>query len=115
MKVAVQGTKSFDDYNVFMRSMAVAMSELRRNETITVYSVGPHKINSFVAGFVNLSENGMKARGMSIKYYRVAETWLEKNLDSMDYFVFLSKPKEPYSRLLKIADQKGLETGVFRY
>lgn len=115
MKVAVQGSKTFEDYNVFMRSMAVAMSSLSTGDTLTVYSVGPHKINSFLAGFVNLSEDGMKARGMSIKYYKVSHQWLEDNLDTMDYFVYLSSPKESPSRLTYIAEDKDVEVGIFRY
>lgn len=101
MKVAIQGSKSFDDYQVFLRAMAVALSSLKSDEnSIEFYSVGPNRINNFLAGFVNLSEDGMKNRGMSIKYYKVSHGWLEERLDQMDYFVYLSKPKERYSPLV---------------
>lgn len=115
MKVAVQGSKEFKDYQIFMRSMAVAMSSLNKGDTLSIYSVGPHKINSFIAGFVNLSEDGMKARGMNIKYYKVSHSWMEERLDQMDYFVYLSKPKESPSRLVRNAESRDVEVGIFRY
>ena len=115
MKVAVQGTKQFDDYNVFMRSMAVALSSMGDDKNIEIYSVGPRKVNNFLAGFVNLSEDGMKNRGMRIKPYMVAHSWLEQNIEDIDYFVYLSKPNERYSSLVRLAEEKDLEVGVFRY
>lgn len=116
MKVVVQGTKEFDDYNVFLRSMAVALSSLKGDENnIEFYSVGPNKINNFLAGFVNLSEDGMRNRGMKIAFYRVPHRWVESNIDSIDYFVYLSKPKEGYSSLVYQAEEHDVEVGVFRY
>lgn len=116
MKVAVQGSKAFDDYQVFLRAMAVALSSLKSEENdIEFYSVGPNRINNFLAGFVNLAEDGMKNRGMKIKYYKVSHAWLEERLDQIDYFVYLSKPKERYSTLVHQAEKKDIEVGVFRY
>jgi hypothetical protein len=116
MKIAVQGSRTFSEYSVFMRAMAVAMSDLTEGETLTIYTVGgPGKTNSFVAGFSNLSEDGLRARGMGIKFYRVAQAWLYHNLDQVDYFVYLSSPKEPLSLLAKQADKRGVEVGIFRY
>lgn len=115
MKVAVQGSKTFEDYQVFLRSMAVAMSSLSQGDELTIYTVGPHKVNNFVTGFANLSEDGLKARGMGVKYYRVSHTWLEERVDQMDYFVYLSNPDERPSRLVRSAESKGVEVGIFRY
>lgn len=115
MKMVVQGSKTFDDYSVFMRAMAVAMSDLAEGDTLTVYTLGPSKVNSFVAGFSNLSENGLRARGMGIKFYRVAHAWAETNLKDMDYFAHLSKPNERVSPLARKADALGVEVGLFRY
>lgn len=115
MKVAVQGSKGFHDYQVFMRSMAVAMSNLNKGDSLHIYTVGPHKVNNFVTGFVNLSEDGMKARGMSISYYKVSHSWLEERLDQIDYFVYLSNPQENPSRLVRAAESKDIEVGIFRY
>lgn len=116
MKVLIQGSKAFEDYNVFMRAMAVALSSLKGTEdSITFYSAGPHRVNNFLTGFVNLSEDGMKNRGMSIKMYKVAHAWVEEHLDEIDYFVYLSNHNEKPSRLANMADVRGTEVGLFRY
>ena len=116
MIIAVQGTNSFDDYNVFLRAMGVAMSSMKPTDTeFYIYSVGPAKLNGFVAEFCNLSERGMRGRGKKIKYYKVPHQWLEENLDSFDYFAYFSKPKESTSKLLAEAELKSIEVGIFRY
>ena len=115
MKVVVQGSKTFDDYNVFMRSMAVALSSMNNDSNIEVYTVGPSKVNNFVTGFVNLSEDGMKARGMSIRKYSVPHSWVESHVGEVDYFIYLSNPGEQPSRLVRLAESQNLEVGIFRY
>jgi hypothetical protein len=116
MIIAVQGTGSFDDYNVFLRSMSVAMSGKKDDDKeILVYSLGPRTINSFVTGFCNLTERSLKSRGIKIKHSRVPVSWMENELDKLDYFIFLSKPSEYASKLSAQAELKGVEVGVFRY
>jgi hypothetical protein len=116
MIVAVQGTKEFNDYNVFLRAMSVALSGMKEDDNeFIVYSVGPAKINNFVSEFCNLSERGMKARGKKIKFYNTAPSWLDTNIDQLNYFAFLSKPNEQKSKLVKAAELKNIEVGIFRY
>ena len=116
MIVAVQGTNDFDNYSVFIRSMGVAMSAMSDQDTdFVIYSVGPVKINSFVSEFSNLSERGMKARGKKIKFYKVNASWLEENINNVNYFAFLSKPNQSNSRLVSIAEDNNIEVGIFRY
>lgn len=116
MIIAVQGTASFDDYNVFLRSMSVAMSGKKpEDKEIKVYSLGPKTINSFVTGFCNLTERSLKSRGLKIKHSRVPVSWIENELDSIDYFIFLSKPNEYASKISAQAELKGVEVGWFRY
>lgn len=116
MIVAVQGTSSFDDYNVFLRAMGVAMSGMSEDDKdFYLYSAGPAKVNGYVAEFCNLSERGMKSRGKKIKYYKVPNSWLEENIESFNYLVYLSKPKESTSRLVAEAQLKDIEVGIFRY
>lgn len=116
MIVAVQGTNDFDDYNVFLRAMSVALSTMPKDDTeLVIYSVGPARINSFVSEFSNLSERGMKARGKKIKFYKVATQWIEENLEHVNYFAFLSKPKQANSKLVAQAELKNIEVGIFRY
>lgn len=116
MIVAVQGTKSFNDYQVFLRAMGVALSNLGKNDTeFVIYSAGPANINSFVSEFSNLSERSMKARGIKIKFYKAPPSWIEENMEYVNYFAFLSNPKESLSKLAGIAELKNIEVGIFRY
>ena len=116
MIVAVQGTSDFSDYNVFLRAMSVAMSGMGNDDKeFIIYSVGPARINAFVSEFSNLSERGMKARGRKIKFYKVPESWIYENMDQVNYFAFLSKPKQPVSKLTTFAESKNVEVGIFRY
>jgi len=116
MIIAVQGSSAFNDYPVFMRSMAVAMSGRQDDDKeILVYSVGPRTINNFVAEFCNITERSLKARGIKIKYFKVPASWAEENVSTFNYFSFLSKPGEYNSKLVAIAELSGVEVGTFKY
>jgi hypothetical protein len=116
MIVAVQGTSDFNDYNVFLRAMGVAMSGMKNDDKeLSIYSAGPARINSMVLEFCNLSERGMKARGMKIKNYKVPPSWISENMEYVNYFAFLSKPKQAVSKLVAEAELKNIEVGIFRY
>ena len=116
MIVGVQGTSNFNDYNIFLRAMSVALSSMKENDKeFIIYSVGPAKINNFVSEFCNLSERGMKARGKKIKFYNTAPSWLNTNIEQLNYFAFLSKPNEPKSKLAHTAESKNIEVGIFKY
>ena len=116
MIVAVQGTNDFDDYNIFIRAMGVAMSSMiEEDKEFVIYSVGPVKINSFVSEFCNLSERGMKGRGRKIKFYKVTNSWLEQNINTLNYFAFLSRPKQINSKLVSVAELNNIEVGIFKY
>jgi len=116
MIVGVQGTNEFDDYNLFLRAISVALSGMKEEEKdFVIYSAGPAKINSFVSEFSKLSERGMKARGRKIKFYKVSERWMYDNMDQINYFAFLSKPKQSVSKLTTFAESKNVEVGIFRY
>ena len=116
MIIAVQGTTEFDNYQIFLRSMSVALSGMQPDDKeLTVYSAGPVKVNSFVSEFCNLSERGMKARGKKIKFYKAHTSWIEENIDVVNYFAFLSNPGQPLSSLVKVAESKNIEVGIFRY
>lgn len=114
MNIIVQGTKEFSDYNVFLRAMGVALSDINDGE-FNVYSVGPSQINSFTAEFCNRSENSLKQRGIKTRFYRVPSSFVEDNLDDFDYFAFLSTPNQPPSKLVASAELSGVDVGIFRY
>jgi hypothetical protein len=116
MIVAVQGTKEFNDYNVFLRAMSVALGEMKDGDNdFIIYSVGPAKINNFVSEFSNLSERGMKARGRKIKFYNTAPRWLSENIKQVNYFIFLSRPKQLKSKLVLSAEANNIDVGLFQY
>ena len=116
MNVVVQGTNDFDDYNIFIRAMGVAMSGMQDgDDELHVYSVGPARINSMTSEFCNLSERGMRARGKKIKYYKVPVQWVYDNMEYINYVAFMSKPKQAVSKLVAEAELRNIEVGIFRY
>lgn len=116
MIVGIQGTSSFDDYQVFLRAMAVTMSSLKEEDPyFYIYSAGPANINAMVSEFVNLSERGLKSRGKKIKMFKVPPSWVTENINDINYFAFLSKEKEQVSKLIGDAQTHNVEFGIFRY
>lgn len=114
MNIVVQGTKEFSNYNVFLRAMGVALSDVDDGE-FNLYSVGPANINSFTAEFCNLSENSLKQRGIKTRYYKVPASFVEENMKDFQYFAFLSTPSQRPSKLVASAELEGIDVGLFRY
>lgn len=116
MIVAVHGTSEFDDYQVFIRAMGVALSGMtEEDKEFIIYSAGPAAINSFVSEFCNLSERGMKSRGRKIKFFKAPVSWIEENISYVNYLAFLSKPNQTVSKLVTVAEKNNVEVGIFRY
>jgi len=116
MVIVVEGTKSFSDYDIFMRAMGVALSSKTDDPDIQVWSAGPHTINSYTAAFCNSSENFLKQKGYKITFSKVPSYWIIQNISFVNYFAFFSSPKENVSRLTQQAQQvEGCEVGIFRY
>lgn len=116
MIVAIQGTRGFDDYAVFLRAMGTALASIEEGDAeFTVYSAGPININKLGLEFCNVSERSLKARGIKVKFIKIPPSWLESNIKLIDYFAFFSKPKEPVSKLVDLADDKDINVGVYRY
>jgi hypothetical protein len=114
--IAVQGTRSFNDYTIFLRAMGTAMSMMdSEDDEISIFTAGPYQVNAMAMEFSNVSERSLKARGKRIKVVKVPPTWIEKNIHDIDYLAFFSKPKEPVSHLVDLADAKDVEVGVYRY
>lgn len=116
MIVGVQGTPSFNNYNIFLRAMAVALSELEESEKeFYLYTAGPANISAMASEFVNLSERGMKSRGKTIKLFRVTPEWIEENINSFNHFAFVSNPKEQVSRIVNLSRSKNINTNVYNF
>lgn len=116
MIIAVQGTKNFNEYNIFLRGIGTAMRDIKDGDKeITIYSAGPYQLNAMVMEFSNISERSLKARGIKIKFVKMPSRWIKDNITSVDHLLFFSKPKEPLSDLVKAAEAKDIEVGVYRY
>lgn len=116
MIVAVQGTNTFSNYQVFLRAMAVALSGLPKEDPFFyIYTAGPKNVNDMVLEFSNLSEKGFKSRGKRIKFYKVAPEWIDENMDQVNHFAFLSNPNEQLSKLASSAQLKNIDVGIYQY
>ena len=116
MKIVVQGTNEFQDYNVFLRAMAIGLSSMPQNDDeYIVYSLGPSNVNSFVSEFCNISEKGLKARGKRVKFYKVTPEWVVENIYDINYYAYLSKPQERVSKLVSFAQDSDVEVGIFSH
>lgn len=116
MKIGIQGSRSFNDYTIFLRAMGTAMSSMAEGDKeILIYSAGPSSINSFGLEFSNVSERSLKARGIKIKFFKVPPSWIKQNIYDIDYLAYFSKPKEPVSDLVEAAEAKDISVGIYRY
>ena len=90
MIIAVQGSKSFTDYQIFLRAMGTALSTINPGDTeIFIYSAGPANVNSMCMEFSNVVERSMKARGIRIKMQKAPIKWMKENVDNFNYFIYL--------------------------
>ena len=117
MKILVQGSKDFDDYQVLMRAMGVALSSMAPGDKeFQIYSVGPHKTNDLALSFANLTEDNLKGRGIKVKFHKLPVSLAEAKIDRFDYMVYLSNPENRrLSALTNKAEENGVELGIFRY
>ena len=117
MKVLVQGTKDFTDYQVLMRAMGVALASMKPGDKeFQIYSVGPHKTNDLAISFANLTENSLKNRGIKVKFHKLPAKLAEDRIDRFDYMAYLAHPdNRRLSALTNKAEENGIELGIFRY
>jgi len=117
MKVLVQGTKDFTDYQVLMRAMGVALASMKPGDKeFQIYSVGPHKTNDLAVSFANLTENSLKNRGIKVKFHKLPAKLAEDRIDRFDYMAYLAHPdNRRLSALTNKAEENGIELGIFRY
>lgn len=116
MIVVIQGTRNFSDYNIFLRAMGTALSSMDKDDKeFLIFAVGPVNINTMGMEFSNISERSLKARGIKIRLTKVPPSWVKQNIASVDYLAYFSKPKEPVSELVELAEDKDKEVGIYRY
>lgn len=116
MIVGVQGSRNFNDYAIFLRAIGTSLSMLPEGaDEFTIMSAGPLRVNEMAMEFSNISERSLKARGIKIKVVKVPPKWFKTNMHVVDYFMYFSLPKEPASDLVREAEDKDVEVGVYRY
>lgn len=116
MIVGIQGTRSFDDYQILMRAMGSALYSLPEDDNeFFIYTAGPANINSMVTEFSNVTERSLKARGIKTRMFRVPPSIIKQNIEEIDYFIFLSKPGEKPSDLVDVAESANVDVGIYRY
>lgn len=116
MKIGVSGTRDFDNYNVFLRAMRVALSAFEDSDKeLVVYAAGPAKVNSFVTEFTNITENSFKSRGIKTKVYRVTNDEFKKNIPDIDFYAYLCTPGEDKNHLVRHAEEFDIEVRIFRF
>jgi hypothetical protein len=112
--IAVEGTKTFDNYETFMRAMGVALSQPNNEDIIEVWSAGPYKINNFTASFCNSAENYLKQKGFKVIFRKLPPHYIEENMGYVSYFAFFGGRNEKTSRLYASAELNNVEAGLFR-
>ena len=117
MKIAVNGTKGFKDYNVFLRAMRVVLSDMNNNgdKELVVYSAGPSNINSFAREFINITERSMKALGVRVKLANRPLSDIKQSLSDIDYLAYFCLPNENKNSLVIDAEDLDVEVGIFRF
>ena len=111
----MQGSRNFNDYNVFLRAMGTALYDLDGDTEFTILSAGPHRVNEMAMEFINVSERSLKARGIKAKLVKMPPIALKERIHDLDYFIYFSLPKESSSDLVREAEDKDIEVAVYRY
>lgn len=116
MIVGMQGSRNFTDYSIFLRAIGTALSTLPEDDKeFTIMSAGPVRVNEMAMEFSNISERSLKARGIKIKVVKVPPAWFKKNMHVVNHFLYFSLPKETLSDLVREAEDKDVEVGVYRF
>jgi hypothetical protein len=118
MILAIQGTKRFNDYPVFLSAMGTALFKMSKDESdkeLYIYSAGPNKTNSIAEEYVGVSEKSFRSRGMKIQLRKVPPFWIKDNIDYIDYFAYFCVEGEVVAPIVNLARSKGVTTEAYRY
>lgn len=115
MIIGMQGSRTFYDYAIFLNAMQRILIIAKEETEIVFLTSGPHRVNDMIMEFTNISERSLKARGIKTKVVKMPAIALKERIHDLDYFVYLCLPKEPVSDLVREAEAKDIEVGVYRY
>jgi hypothetical protein len=116
MIVVVQGTKTFKDYGIFLSGIRSALINLDEGDKeFTVFSAGPVNINNMAMEFINVTERGLKARGIKSKLIKVPPSWIEQNHHNIDLLAFYALPKEEIPAMISRVSNKGVNVQFYRF
>jgi hypothetical protein len=93
--------------------MGTVLHDLDGDEEFTILSAGPYKVNEMALEFINVSN--WKSRGIKAKVVKMPPVALKERISDLDYFVYFSLPKESESDLVREAQDKDVEVGIYRY
>jgi len=113
MIIGIQGSRNFNDYTIFLRAMGTMLHQLDGDEEFTIISAGPHRVNEMAMEFINVSN--WKSRGIRAKVVKMPPVALKERITDIDHFVYFSLPKESESDLVREAQDKDIEVGIYRY
>lgn len=117
MKIAVNGTKNFKNYNIFLRAMRVILSEMNKtgDKELTVYSAGPANINAFTREFINITERSMKSLGIKVRVNNRPFSDIKSTVNNMDYVAYFCLPEENKNELIEEAEAFDIEVGIYKF
>lgn len=117
MKITVNGTRSFSNYDIFLRAMRVVLSEMNKSEDkeLIIYSAGPSNINSFAREFVNITERTMKSMGIRTRINNRPFSDIMNSIADMDYLAFFCLPNEGKNVLVDEAEAVNVEVGIYKF
>lgn len=52
---------------------------------------------------------------LKLSFVKFPLKWMKENIKDFGYVLFFSKPKEPVSEIVDLAEAKDIEVGVYRY
>lgn len=117
MKIGIHGSRNFSDYAIFLNAMNAVLFDLKESQDseLLFYTAGPSKVNSMVTEYSNVSERGLKSRGIKNRFFKIPMGWLRDNLTDMDLLLYFSLPKESPSDIVDKAKKKSVEYRIYRY
>ena len=95
MRLLVSGNSKFNNYDLFLRGVGVAIDELTprkedgspdtdKDNVIEIFSAGPVNINNYTAQFANVSERILKSMGYKVKFHRYPYRTCVSNLQKWE-------------------------------